>query len=92
MPQLAGTSEHLVMFQTCPRVCVCSYVAVHSFGRRMLYPGSTSLIQALMGLSVCLSVCLKASAHCSCVVVLLQPHLIKHLVHGGNTRFPRVDS
>jgi len=26
-----------------------SYLAVHSFGRRMLYPGTTALIQALMG-------------------------------------------
>ena len=31
-------------------VCyVYRYLAVHSFGRRMLYPGSTSLVQALMG-------------------------------------------
>ena len=35
-------------------VAFCSYIAVHSFGRRMLYPGSTSLVQALIGQSSCM--------------------------------------
>uniref|UniRef100_A0A8C1A9K8 Abhydrolase domain containing 16A, phospholipase n=2 Tax=Cyprinus carpio TaxID=7962 RepID=A0A8C1A9K8_CYPCA len=29
-------------------VCVCSYLIVHSFGRRMLYPGSLGLLQKAM--------------------------------------------
>ena len=55
-------------------VCLLSYLAVHTFGRRMLYPGATALIQALIGKLWCCNYCMLLvfvthdyACFCSCV-------------------------